>query len=477
MVRRLAVVVAGLVLAATAVGVGGAPATVSAGSAVATVRATGCRRNTAVDLRWVTGLFQWFVGRAPSAAEYSPRLLDLVDGVPYREVAEAVALSDAAQRRVATTTFRRLRHRSPSAAEVAAWAAWARDHGPTSLAARIAADDEAWRRAGATPAGWVAALYRDILGKAIDPAATSYWTGRLAAGVTRVDVAADIWNSPAHLRTRVDAVYRNILGRAADPGGSATWAPVALARGDTELGIRLALTQGAWGRAQVSYGGAAAAIPAACPPVGPKWVPAPGTVVRTLQPVSEFGPRLVALTFDDGPDPRWTPQILDVLRDRNVRATFFMVGDYARSRPDLVRRVAAERHHIASHSMSHPNLLLLSAEAERRQIVDSADLLDRIVGPGTVRCFRPPYGNHDAGTVRAAGDRGLATIMWSRDGQDWSQPGVDKIVAGNLDARFDGGRGVVVLHDGGARRSQTVAALPKLIDALRARGYSFVQLC
>ncbi len=83
----------------------------------------------------------------------------------------------------------------------------------------------------------------------------------------------------------------------------------------------------------------------------------------------------------------------------------------------------------------------------------------------------------DAATVRIAKERGLATILWSRDGQDWSQPGVDQIVRGNLDTRFDGGRGVVVLHDGGAKRAQTVAALPKVIDALRAQGYTFVQLC
>ncbi len=323
----------------------------------------------------------------------------------------------------------------------------------------------------------MAALYRDILGKEVDRSGSAYWTAKLAGGRSRVDVAADIWNSPAHVRIRVDAVYRAVLGRPADPGGAASWAPVAVSRGDTELGIRLALTQSAWDRAQVSSGGRPGPIPAACPPVGPRWVPAPGTVVRSLQPVARFGPRLVALTFDDGPIPGGRPQILDVLRAKNVRATFFMVGDYARARPDLVRRVAAERHHIASHSMSHPNLLAVSDAVERRQIVDSADLLDRIAGPGTVRCFRPPYGNHDATTVRVAKERGLATIMWSRDGQDWSQPGVDVIVRGNLDTRFDGGRGVVVLHDGGAKRAQTVAALPKLIDALRARGYTFVQLC
>ncbi len=477
MVRRVVAALVGAALAAAAVLGTGAPATVSAAPGAGAARAAVCRRDTAADLRWVTGLFQWFVGRVPAAAEVSPRLTELADGVAYREVAESVARSDGAQRRIVAATFRRLQHRSPTAAEATAWAAWTRDNGPTSLAARLAASDEVWRRAGATPARWVAALYRDVLAAAVDPAGSAYWTAKLAGGMSRVDVATGIWNSPSHVRTRVDVVYRTVLGRPADPGGAATWAPVAVARGDTELGIRLALTPAAWNRAQVSAGGTAGAIPAPCPAVGPRWVPAPGTVVHSLQPVAHLGPRLVALTFDDGPDPRWTPQILDVLRRENVRATFFMVGDYARARPDLVRRVAAEGHRIASHSMSHPNLLTVSDAVERRQIVDSADLLDRIAGPGTVRCFRPPYGNHDATTVRTAKERGLATVLWSRDGQDWSQPGIDAIVRGNLDARFDGGRGVVVLHDGGARRAQTVTALPKIIDALRARGYTFVRLC
>ena len=475
MVRRLLGALVAVLVASASVVAGAAPARVAAPSAAP--RAAGCRRDTAVDQRWVAGLFRWFVGRAPTAAEQSPRLADLADGVPYREVVDAVALGDAAHRRVALTAFGRFQHRSPTAAELAAWSAWDRDHGPTSTVARIAADDEAWARAGATPAGWVGALHVDMVGRPIDAGGAAYWTAKLAAGTSRIDVATGIWNSSASVRQRVDAAYRTVLGRPVDPGGAASWAPVSVARGDTELSIRLSLTQSAWDRAQVAGGGKPSPIPAPCPPAGPRWVPAPGTVVHSLQPVSSFGRRLVALTFDDGPDPRWTPQILDVLKAKNVRATFFMVGDFARARPDLVRRVAAERHHIASHSMSHPNLLTVSDAVQRRQIDDSADLLDRIAGPGTVRCFRPPYGNHDAATVRLAKERGLATILWSRDGQDWSQPGVDAIVRGNLDTRFDGGRGVVVLHDGGARRAQTVAALPKVIDALRSQGYTFVQLC
>ncbi|MBX3284620.1 MAG: polysaccharide deacetylase family protein [Actinobacteria bacterium] len=475
MVRRLLGIALAVAVASAAVAIGGTPAL--SASPAAAPRATACRRDTAADLRWVTGLYRWFVGRVPTAAEYGPRLADLVDGVPYREVADAVALSDAGHRRVALTAFGRFQHRSPSAAELAAWTAWNRDHGPTSTVARIAADDEAWRRAGATPAGWVAGLYQDMVAKPVDAGGSAYWTAKLAAGTSRIDVAAAIWNSPASLRLRVDAAYRTVLGRAADPGGATTWAPVALAHGDTELATRLALTSAGWSSAQVASGGVAGPVPAACPPVGPHWVPSPGTVVHSLQPVARFGPRLVALTFDDGPDPRWTPQILAVLKAKNVRATFFMVGDFARARPDLVRQVAAARQHIASHSMSHPNLLRVSDAEQRRQIVDSADLLDRIAGTGTVRCFRPPYGNKDAATVRIAKERGLATILWSRDGQDWSQPGVDQIVRGNLDTRFDGGRGVVVLHDGGAKRAQTVAALPKVIDALRSQGYTFVQLC
>ena len=127
--------------------------------------------------------------------------------------------------------------------------------------------------------------------------------------------------------------------------------------------------------------------------------------------------------------------------------------------------------------MTHPDFHHLGDGAQRNEIVGGANVVDSIGGPGTAKCFRPPYGNRTAATVPIAREQGLATILWSRDGQDWKSPGVDAIVRGNLDTRYDSGRGVLLLHDGGKNRIQTIAALPKLIEALRAQGYQFVQIC
>jgi peptidoglycan/xylan/chitin deacetylase (PgdA/CDA1 family) len=276
---------------------------------------------------------------------------------------------------------------------------------------------------------------------------------------------------------RVDAVYEAVLGRHADPGGATYWAPAARVFGDVALGSLLASTQEAWNLAQTSYGAPAGPMPPACPPPPLRWVPPPGTVVHNLSALASYGPRLVALTFDDGPNPTWTPKVLDVLDQYDVPATFFLVGYEVQAYPDLVRAEVAQGHHVAVHTMTHPDLLTLGHDAQLHQIVDDADLIDGVAGAGSVKCFRPPYGNYDQQVVNIAANRGLATVLWSRDGRDWAQPGVSTIVNGNLDTRYDDGRGVIILHDGGGARSQTVAALPILIQNLRAQGYKFVQIC
>ena len=154
-----------------------------------------------------------------------------------------------------------------------------------------------------------------------------------------------------------------------------------------------------------------------------------------------------------------------------------MVGSAAQRYPDLVRRIVAEGHHVAIHTMTHPNLLTLGRAGQYQQIAGSKNVVESIAGAGSVSCFRPPYGNRNATTDSIAAELGLATVMWSRDGRDWARPGADSIVSGNLDTRYDGGRAILLLHDGGIDRSQTVAALPRLIDALTVRGYRFVQIC
>ncbi len=435
-----------------------------------------CRRDTASDVRWIAWLHRTFTGADPNLATVGPWLPRLADGEPYRDLATAVATSAYADRRTATDLAVQLLHRNGSANEISAWAALVDAAGLDATAVRFLASAEAYARGGNSPAGWIDATYRDLLGRSADSGGTAYWSGRLAAGATRDQVAAGLWWSNGAVQARVVSLYRQVLDRPADSGGLAYWAGQLPRLGTRGVAVELAAGPAGWARSQVIFSAPATAQPAPCPQ-RLRWVPPAGSIVHDLRPLAAWGPKLVALTFDDGPDPHWTPQILSVLAKYDVRATFFLVGFQVRAHPELVRQELAAGHHVATHTIDHPNLLTLSAAAQQRQIVDSKRQIEAIAGPGSVRCFRPPYGNHNATTDRIAREQGLATILWSRDGRDWARPGVDTIVSGNLSTRYDGGRAVILLHDGGTDRSQTVAALDRLIPTLKAQGYRFVQIC
>lgn len=438
--------------------------------------AAGCARDTASDLRWVSWLHLVHAGYEPTLPESARWLSDLVDGATYLEVSASVGRIDGAAAQRVRALYRQLLQREPSAGEVNGWAPTLRNRGAAFVAVEFLASQESFVRAGATDAGWLDRTYQVALGRPADRGGFDYWMSRLSAGSGRRTVAAALWATPASIRRRTDTAYRLVLGRPGDPGGLDHWSATTAAYGDEGVTAALAATSAAWARAQQHYGAPATALPPLCPRVL-RWMPPPGSIVRTLQPVASFGPNLATFTFDDGPNPTWTPQILDVLARYRIRATFFMVGTAARRYPDLVRRMIAEGHHVAIHTMTHPNLLTLGRNGQYQEIAGSLDVVESIAGPGSVSCFRPPYGNRNATTDAIAAELGLATIMWSRDGRDWASPGVDHIVNENLSTRYDGGRAVLLLHDGGINRSQTVAALPRLIEALSARGYRFVQIC
>lgn len=184
--------------------------------------------------------------------------------------------------------------------------------------------------------------------------------------------------------------------------------------------------------------------------------------------------KVVALTFDDGPHPRYTPQILDILRDKGVKATFFMVGREAERHPEIVRRVVAEGHVVANHTWDHPHLEGMAEDRFSFQIDHTNQVLEQVSGQDVV-CTRPPYGSSSPATVQRLAAHGQASIVWSADSSDFEKPGVDAIVANSLKGLTPGG--IILLHDGGGKREQTVAALPRLIDELRARGYEPVPVC
>jgi cellulose synthase/poly-beta-1,6-N-acetylglucosamine synthase-like glycosyltransferase/peptidoglycan/xylan/chitin deacetylase (PgdA/CDA1 family) len=190
--------------------------------------------------------------------------------------------------------------------------------------------------------------------------------------------------------------------------------------------------------------------------------------------------RRIALTFDDGPHPTWTPKVVAVLRAEHVTGTFFMVGSEAARHPDLVRLVERAGGEIGNHTFTHAALSSIPSWQRRAQIDFTEAVLMAITGRYP-RFIRPPYSaTPDAVTPRD--ERVLAHLIGSRyilaladyDSRDWARPGVRRIVANATPRKGRGG--VIMLHDGGGNRAQTVAALRQLIPALRAEGYTFVPL-
>jgi peptidoglycan/xylan/chitin deacetylase (PgdA/CDA1 family) len=173
--------------------------------------------------------------------------------------------------------------------------------------------------------------------------------------------------------------------------------------------------------------------------------------------------KVVALTFDDGPS-EYTERFLDVLREKEVRATFFEVGQEMPGREATMRRILAEGDEIGDHTMNHVEY------PGYGQIAGAAARIERYTGFKPC-LFRPPGGAVNSGVVATAGSLGLKTITWDVDPRDWSRPGTSEIYSNIVDHTGPGS--IVLMHDGGGPRDETLAALPQIIDTLRARGYAF----
>lgn len=188
--------------------------------------------------------------------------------------------------------------------------------------------------------------------------------------------------------------------------------------------------------------------------------------------------RLVALTFDDGPS-EFTARILSILERRHVRATFFVIGEQVADHPELLRRQLRDGDMIGDHTWTHADMTLLPADVQRRQLQLTVDAVRQATGFQTC-IWRAPYGAINAGMEQLARGLGLNSIQWDTDPQDFTSPPaaaiVHRVLAGNP-ADPDPGvhpGAIVLMHDGGGDRRNTVAALPSLITGLRARGYRFV---
>jgi peptidoglycan/xylan/chitin deacetylase (PgdA/CDA1 family) len=219
-----------------------------------------------------------------------------------------------------------------------------------------------------------------------------------------------------------------------------------------------------------SLGPATTATPAAAP-AGDSSVPQakPAAPARHSYNSCNVDGPYIAITFDDGPHKEYTPKLLDELKKRNIKATFFLVGQCVAEYPEIVKRMAAEGHEVANHSWSHPALTKLGADGVRKQMENTNDAIRKACGVTPV-LMRPPYGA--TSTIlnrRFAEDYGMKVILWSVDPLDWKYRNSSKVHNAIVQNAHPGA--IILAHD---IHATTVAAMPQTFDALLAKGYKFV---
>jgi peptidoglycan/xylan/chitin deacetylase (PgdA/CDA1 family) len=221
----------------------------------------------------------------------------------------------------------------------------------------------------------------------------------------------------------------------------------------------------------------AAHRPTPKPPPDPGYAPnlralkAPVKSLRDLTPAAP--PNAVALTIDDGPHPTYTPMMLDLLAELDVPATFSMIGEQVVEQPKLVQRIVAAGHQVADHTVTHPlNMPALSTAQVKTEIDTAYDQIAQVSGLPP-KFFRAPGGNWSQAVLDTAAQRGLICIDWGIDPRDWARPGSGSI-ATTLQAAQPGD--ILLCHDGGGDRAQTIEALRIALPALKQRGLTFVAL-
>lgn len=193
----------------------------------------------------------------------------------------------------------------------------------------------------------------------------------------------------------------------------------------------------------------------------PRRAPASYNSVQTTRPV-------VALTFDDGPHPEYTPKLLDILRHHGVRATFYVIGRNVEAHPDIARRIVSEGHEIANHSWSHPALTSLSAARLKQEVESTSAVIEKVTGRRPTN-IRPPYGAINERVRQILfNEHGLDVIMWSVDPLDWKRPGSSVVAQRLVDGAAPGG--ILLAHD---IHPGTIEAMPETITRLKAKGYGF----
>ncbi len=176
----------------------------------------------------------------------------------------------------------------------------------------------------------------------------------------------------------------------------------------------------------------------------------------------------IALTFDDGPNAKYTPQVLAILAKEKIHATFFLIGKNAEKNPNLVKQIYQEGNVIGNHTYSHPRLTKISSGKIKGEVEKTRDIVKEITGQPTV-LFRPPYGLFDSRILAELAIRKFDVAMWSIDSRDWAKPGA-KVIEKNILNKVRSGS-IILCHDS---HDQIVQALPEIIEKLKAQGYKFV---
>ncbi len=200
--------------------------------------------------------------------------------------------------------------------------------------------------------------------------------------------------------------------------------------------------------------------------------PTPGPVIvpeKTTYNSCNVEGMSIAITFDDGPNPELTPKLLDMLKERGIKATFFVVGKNVEEYPGIVTRMATEGHEVANHSWSHPTLTKLGIESFRKQIENTNEAIAKATGKRPV-LMRPPYGATSVSLNKRLNDQfGLKVILWSVDPLDWKYRNSNRVYNSIIQGTRPGS--IILAHD---IHGTTVAAMPATLDALLAKGYKFV---
>uniref|UniRef100_A0AAU2V0J0 Polysaccharide deacetylase family protein n=1 Tax=Streptomyces sp. NBC_00003 TaxID=2903608 RepID=A0AAU2V0J0_9ACTN len=205
---------------------------------------------------------------------------------------------------------------------------------------------------------------------------------------------------------------------------------------------------------------------------GPATPPGATGISETIDHATESGGKSVSITIDDGPSPVWTPKMLAVLKQYNVKATFCMIGPQAKATPDLVKQIVAAGHRLCDHTVSHDEAMNKKPVAyQSSEVLDAQKMIEDAADGAKVQYFRAPGGAFTPDNRHIAAGHGMRPLGWNVDTKDWKQPGTAAIVK-TVKQEIKNGP-IVLFHDGGGERAQTVAALKEVLPWLAQQGYTF----